>query len=101
MIALDKKNWQDVVGSETGRTNLLGYSFGGRSWRQKASGHEWPRFVRAYDLETGKELWRCGGQTERPCASPVAGDGMVFVGSGYRGAFLGAFKLDGSGDIGG
>ncbi len=26
--------------------------------------------ARSYDLETGKELWRCAGQTERPCASP-------------------------------
>ena len=24
--------------------------------------------ARSYDLETGKELWRCAGQTERPCA---------------------------------
>lgn len=55
--------------------------------------------VRSYDLETGKELWRCGGQTQRPCASAVAGLGMVFVGSGHRGAYLGAFKLDGQNDI--
>ena len=57
--------------------------------------------VRAYDLESGKELWNCGGQTERPCATPVAIDDLVIVGSGHRGAFLGAFKLDGEGDIAG
>ena len=56
-------------------------------------------FARGYDLETGKELWRCGGQTVRPIASPVAGKGMVFVGSGFQGAFLGAFRLNGEGDI--
>lgn len=56
-------------------------------------------YARGYDLETGKELWRCGGQTDRPCPSAVAGDGLVFVGSGYRGSYLGAFKLDGNGDI--
>jgi len=55
--------------------------------------------ARAYDLESGKELWRCAGQTDRPAASPVAGDGLVFVGSGFRGYFLGAFRLDGQGDI--
>ncbi len=55
--------------------------------------------ARSYDLETGKELWRCAGQTERPCASPVAGNGLVYVGSGHRGSFLGAFRLDGHGDI--
>lgn len=55
--------------------------------------------ARSYDLKTGKELWRCAGQTQRPVASPVAADGLVYVGSGFRGSFLGAFRLDGKGDI--
>ena len=55
--------------------------------------------ARAYDLETGQEVWRCGGQTVRPIASPVSANGMVYIGSGFRGAFLGAFRLDGQGDI--
>lgn len=57
--------------------------------------------ARGYDLATGKELWRCGGQTVRPCASAVAADGKAFVGSGFRGAFLGAFDLAGRGDLAG
>ncbi|MDA8562964.1 PQQ-binding-like beta-propeller repeat protein [Mariniblastus sp.] len=57
--------------------------------------------ARAYDLETGEELWQCGGQTERPCASPVTIDDMVVIGSGHRGSFMGAFKLGGEGDIAG
>lgn len=57
------------------------------------------KFARSYDLDTGKELWRCGGQTMRPAASPVADNGMVFVGSGFQGSFLGAFRLNGDGDI--
>jgi outer membrane protein assembly factor BamB len=57
------------------------------------------RYARAYDLETGKELWRCGGQTERPCATAVSEGELVFVGSGFRGAYMGAFRLDGQGDI--
>ena len=56
-------------------------------------------YARAYDLESGKELWRCGGQTQRPVASPVTANGLVFVGSGFRGSFIGAFRPDGSGDI--
>jgi outer membrane protein assembly factor BamB len=56
-------------------------------------------FVRSYDFTTGKELWRCSGQTQRPVASPVAGHGLVFVGSGFRGNFLGAFRLDRRGDL--
>ena len=55
--------------------------------------------ARAYDLETGKELWRCGGQAQRPVASAVAADGRVYIGSGFQGAFLGAFRMDGRGDI--
>ena len=55
--------------------------------------------VRSYDLETGKELWHCGGQARRPIASAVADHGLVFVGSGYEGSFMGAFRLDGEGDI--
>lgn len=55
--------------------------------------------ARAYDLESGEELWRCGGQTERPVASPVHVDGITLIGSGFRGSFLGAFRLDGKGDI--
>jgi outer membrane protein assembly factor BamB len=55
--------------------------------------------ARAYDLETGKELWRCGGQTTRPVASAVSADDLVFIGSGFQGNFLGAFRLDGRGDI--
>ena len=57
--------------------------------------------ARGYDLKTGKELWRCGGQTERPCASAVAEGGVVYVMSGFRGAFAGAFDLEGRGDLAG
>ena len=56
-------------------------------------------YARVYDLKTGKELWKCSGQTQRPVASPVSMDGLVFIGSGFRGSFLGAFKLGGSGDV--
>lgn len=56
-------------------------------------------YARGYDFETGEELWRCGGQTQRPCASAVYHDGMIYVGSGFRGSFLGAFRADSEGDI--
>jgi outer membrane protein assembly factor BamB len=56
--------------------------------------------ARGYDLKTGKELWRCGGQTQRPCASAVAQDGVAYVASGFRGSYIGAFDLAGRGDLG-
>ena len=55
--------------------------------------------ARGYDLETGKELWRCGGQTQRPVATPVFDGKLVYIGSGFRGSFLGAFRLGGNGNI--
>ncbi len=55
--------------------------------------------ARGYDLDSGKELWRCAGQTERPVASAVAGQGLIFVGSGHRGSFLAAFQPDGKGNL--
>ena len=56
-------------------------------------------YARAYDLQSGRELWRCGGQTQRPVASAVSANGLAIIGSGFRGSFIGAFRLDGSGDI--
>jgi outer membrane protein assembly factor BamB len=55
--------------------------------------------ARGYDLETGEELWRCAGQTERPVASAVSLGNLVIVGSGFRGSFMAAFRLDGRGDL--
>jgi len=57
------------------------------------------KYARGYDLKTGKELWRCAGQTERPAASAVALGDVAFVTSGFRGAYLGAFRLSGRGNL--
>ena len=56
-------------------------------------------FARAYDVANGKELWRCGGQTQRPVACAVGAEGVVYVGSGFRGSYLGAFRTNALGDI--
>lgn len=57
--------------------------------------------ARGYDLKTGQELWRCGGQAQRPCASALAEGGVAYVMSGFQGSFAGAFDLDGRGDLAG
>lgn len=56
--------------------------------------------VRSYDLETGRIVWESDGLTMNPIPSPVAGDGMVFAMSGFRGSKLLAVRLgDAKGDI--
>jgi outer membrane protein assembly factor BamB len=55
--------------------------------------------VRGYDLETGRELWQCGGMTVNAIPSPVAAGGVVYCVSGYRGAAALALPLDGRGDL--
>ena len=59
----------------------------------------WSR-VRSYDLETGELVWHTTGLTPLTIPSPVAGDGMVFVMSGFNSAVLKAISLiDARGDI--
>ena len=55
--------------------------------------------VRGYDLETGKVLWQCGGMTVNAIPSVVAGDGVAYCMSGYRGAAAVAVPLDATGDL--
>lgn len=56
--------------------------------------------VRGYDLETGEVIWECGGLAANIVATPVAGDGMAFVGSSYEKRVLLAIRLDGArGDV--
>jgi outer membrane protein assembly factor BamB len=56
--------------------------------------------VRGYDLETGKIVWEGPGTTMNPIPSPVYGNGLVFVMSGFRGNNLKAIRLaDAVGDI--
>jgi outer membrane protein assembly factor BamB len=53
--------------------------------------------VRSYDLETGAIVWENAGVTMNPIPSPVFGDGLVFVMSGFRGNNLKAIRIaDGS-----
>ena len=56
--------------------------------------------VRSYDLNDGSVIWECGGMSANIVASPVAGAGMVFVGSSYeKRAFLGIKLRNANGDI--
>ena len=49
--------------------------------------------VRAYDVETGAQVWEDEGLTLNAIPSPVSADGVAFVTSGYRGNRLAAIDL--------
>ncbi|HEX2974011.1 MAG TPA: PQQ-binding-like beta-propeller repeat protein, partial [Tepidisphaeraceae bacterium] len=57
------------------------------------------RRIIAYDLKSGKTIWECAGLTANVIPSPVAGDGMVFATSGFRGSALLAIRLGRTGDL--
>lgn len=100
IVALDKR-----TGKELWRTNRdeidtwatpLIVEHGGRAQVVTPGMNQ----VRSYDLETGQVVWHTAGVTMNPIPSPVAGAGMVFVTSGFRGNSLKAIRLDGAkGDL--
>ncbi len=56
--------------------------------------------VKSYDIETGEEIWECGGLGLNTIPAPVYDGENVYVMSGYRDKNMFAVKLDGaSGDI--
>ncbi len=56
--------------------------------------------VRAYDVDDGEVLWECAGLSRNVTATPVAADGMVYIGGNYFSRNLLAIRLDGArGDI--
>jgi outer membrane protein assembly factor BamB len=55
--------------------------------------------IRGYDLESGREIWSCGGLTGNVIPTPIVKDGVLYAMSGYRGAALLAIKLGRTGDL--
>jgi outer membrane protein assembly factor BamB len=55
--------------------------------------------VRSYDVTSGKELWSVGPLTPNAIPSAVAGNGMIYSMSGFRGAALFAIKPGKTGDL--
>ncbi len=50
--------------------------------------------TRGYALDTGEEIWECGGMTRNAIPTPVAADGLVYITSGFRGSVLQAIQLE-------
>jgi outer membrane protein assembly factor BamB len=55
--------------------------------------------IRSYDLETGQELWACGGMTTNAIPSAVPANDRIYVMSGYKGAAAVGVSLDATGDV--
>ena len=57
-------------------------------------------FIRGYDPETGKELWRLGGSSKITAPTPIFSDNLIIVASGRRPeAPIFAIRAGASGDI--
>ena len=54
--------------------------------------------MRAFDPQTGKELWSCGGLSPLLYTSPMFGDGVLVGSGGYGGSTI-AVKPGGTGDV--
>jgi outer membrane protein assembly factor BamB len=57
------------------------------------------RRTRAYEPETGKVIWECGGLGANAIPAPVTAKGVVYVMSGYRDPNLLAIRLGRQGDL--
>ena len=55
--------------------------------------------IRSYDLQSGNEIWSCGGMTANVIPTPIVQDGILYAISGFRGAALLAIRLGGTGDL--
>lgn len=55
--------------------------------------------VRSYDVETGRLIWQCSGQTANAIPSVVADDEFVYAMSGFRGNAAYAIELGSTGDV--
>ena len=55
--------------------------------------------VCAYDLNTGRFLWKCGGQSLSAIPMPAVGHGLAFAASGWRKDTVHAIRLGQIGDL--
>lgn len=55
--------------------------------------------IRSYDLKSGAQIWECGGMTTNVIPTPIAGDGMIYAVSGFRGNAVLAIRLGRTGDL--
>ncbi len=99
IVAFDKKTgrerWRNIRDEKTTWSTPLILERDGRAQVIVTASQR----TRSYDLETGKQLWECGGMTANVIPTPVSDFGFVYAISGFRGNALQAIKLGGTGDL--
>ena len=99
IVALDKKTgkelWKTPRKVQASWSTPLIVRYGQRT-ELITSGNE---LIISYDPKTGKELWRTKGHSSNAIATPLAGNGMVFVYAGFPVKKTLAITLGGSGDL--
>lgn len=97
IIAFDKQTgsplWRTPRASQVGWNSPIAVRVGNRD-EIVFSGQQQ---VRAYDPDTGAELWHVSGNTYEAIPTPVVGRGLLFCSSGRAGPTL-AIRPGGSGD---
>jgi len=99
IMALDKKTGKELW--KTPRKVQVSWSTplivrGPQRTEMITSGNE---LIISYDPKTGKELWRTKGHSSNAIATPLAGNGMVFVYAGFPVKKTLAITLGASGDL--
>jgi outer membrane protein assembly factor BamB len=102
MLALDKRTGEEIWRVDrdemTSWATPLVVEHGGRAQVVTST----TGLVRSYDVETGKQIWQTPGMTLNTIPSPVVGDGVVYLTSGFRGNALLAVRLsEARGDLAG
>lgn len=99
IVALDKRTgaerWRQERDEPTSWATPLAVQFGGRTQIVVSGTNR----IRSYELETGKQLWECGGMTMNVIPTPLEEEGVVYVASGFRGNAVLAIQLGKSGDL--
>jgi outer membrane protein assembly factor BamB len=99
LVALDRRTgkeaWRVPRKIEVSWATPVLVSAGGRDELVTAGN----QLVQAYDPATGRELWRMRGLESNAVTTPLVGDGVVVVSSGFPSKVSVAVKPGGSGDI--
>lgn len=99
IVAFDKvtgkEKWRQPRNESTSWSTPLIVKHGGQTQVVTSATNK----IRSYDLASGKQIWECAGMTANAIPTPVAGNGMIYATSGFRGNALLAIRLGKQGDL--